>query len=223
MVLVALAVGSSPAAAELVILRGGEFIKAESHHLKRGATEVSIDLRSGGTLTLPIGRVERIVADEVPDDSPTPSSSFPIHFAPQQAVPATPYGSLIYRLAREEALNPELVAAVVRVESDFDPGALSDKGARGLLQLMPATAARFGVRAGQLYDPLMNLRAGTRYLSWLARHFDNDLPRMLAAYNAGEATVKRYRGIPPFRETRNYIRRIYASLGVVADPPLPGR
>lgn len=216
-------VGAVSAQAELVILRGGEVIHAKAHRLENAGSKMELDLRSGGMLTLSIGRVERIVDDEVPDVSSTPSFSVRTHFSPGQPVPSTPYGSLIFRLARDHGLNPALVAAIVRVESDFDPSALSNKGARGLLQLMPATAARFGVAEGQLYDPRHNLEAGVTYLASLVKRFDGDLPKALAAYNAGEAMVKRYGGVPPFRETRDYIRRVYASLGAGSVPALAGK
>lgn len=221
--LVAGTIGGGPAWAELVILRGGDVVRAKAHRLEDAGSKIQLDLRSGGLLTLSIDRVERIVDDEVPDDSSTPSFPVPIHFASGQAVPSTPYGNLIYQLARDHSLNPALVAAVVHVESNFDPSALSNKGARGLLQLMPATAARFGVAESQLYDPRHNLEAGVTYLAWLVKRFEGDLPRVLAAYNAGEAMVKRYGGIPPFRETRNYIRRVYASLGAGTAPALAGK
>ncbi len=218
-----MAVGAATAHAELVILRGGEVVKARAHRLEDGGAKIELDLRSGGMLTLSIDRVERIVDDEIPDELATPAFAVPVHFAPTQAVPQTPYGELIYRLARKHALNPALIAAVVRVESGFDPRALSNKGARGLLQLMPATAERFGVAERQLYDPRPNLEAGVTYLAWLARRFKDNLPRMLAAYNAGESIVERYGGIPPFHETRSYIRRVYATLGVGPVPSLAGR
>jgi soluble lytic murein transglycosylase-like protein len=121
---------------------------------------------------------------------------------------------LIFETARRHGVNPELVAALVRAESAFDPAALSHKGARGLMQLMPATARRFGVSPIESYDPGRNLEAGTRYLAWLLVRFDGDVVRALAAYNAGEGTVERYGGVPPYRETRTYIRRIYATLGL---------
>ncbi|HEX6863078.1 MAG TPA: lytic transglycosylase domain-containing protein, partial [Thermoanaerobaculia bacterium] len=92
--------------------------------------------------------------------------------------------------------------------------AVSHKGARGLMQLMPATAQRFGVRKEQLFDPKHNLEAGVRYLSWLMDQFPTDLAKILAAYTAGEGAVARYKGIPPYRETQNYVRRIFTNLGL---------
>jgi soluble lytic murein transglycosylase-like protein len=82
---------------------------------------------------------------------------------------------------------------------------------------MPATAARFGVVGDALFDPASNLDAGARYLKWLRERFAGDLPKMLAGYNAGEGTVERYDGVPPFRETRDFIRRIYSFLGAAAS------
>jgi soluble lytic murein transglycosylase-like protein len=111
-------------------------------------------------------------------------------------------------------MNPRLVAAMVRCESAFDPYATSPRGAQGLMQLMPATAERFGVAPVELHDPARNLEAGVRYLRWLADRFDNDLPKVLAAFNSGEGTVDRYSGVPPYRETQDYVRRVYAQLGL---------
>ncbi len=104
-------------------------------------------------------------------------------------------------------------------ESSFRADAVSPKGARGLMQLMPATAERFGVSAAEVHDPVRNLDAGARYLRWLADRFDDRLDLVLAAYNAGEGTVARYRGGPPYRETRTYLGRIYARLGLPAPEP----
>ena len=134
-------------------------------------------------------------------------------FEAEATVPDTPFGELIFAAAERAGVHPLLVAAVVRAESAFDARAVSVKGARGLMQLMPATAERFGVRADWLFDPEKNLEAGTRYLAWLADRFPGDLRRVLAAYNAGEGEVERYAaaphdGVPPYRETRDYVRRV---------------
>jgi soluble lytic murein transglycosylase-like protein len=116
---------------------------------------------------------------------------------------------LIARAAREQNLRPELVHAVIRAESAYRSDAISSKGAVGLMQLMPATAERFGVTDRR--DPAQNLRGGTTYLRELLVMFDNDLQLALAAYNAGENAVIRHgRKIPPYAETREYVRRVIA-------------
>jgi hypothetical protein len=119
---------------------------------------------------------------------------------------------LVNKLAPQYELNPDLVLAVVAAESNFNPRALSPKNARGLMQLIPQTATRFGVR--DIWDPEQNLRGGMAYLRWLLGYFNDDLRLALAAYNSGEQTVDKYGGIPPYPETRNYVRRITESLNL---------
>ena len=125
---------------------------------------------------------------------------------PKSRLDRTRIESLVRVLAPEYELDPELVLAVIQAESNFNPRARSHKGAIGLMQLMPATAKRFGVK--NIQDPLQNLQGGMAYLQWLNRHFDGQLKLILAAYNAGENAVKRYRGIPPYRETQHYVKKI---------------
>lgn len=129
------------------------------------------------------------------------------------------YRPLIDDVARQHALDPMLIHAVVQVESAYRPEAVSGKGAVGLMQLMPATAARFGQTA--LYDPRANLQAGAAYLDWLMNRFGGRLDLALAAYNAGEGAVARYgNAIPPYAETRDYVRKVmahYAGLKGEAD------
>mgnify|MGYP003573965197 FL=1 len=120
--------------------------------------------------------------------------------------------TLVRKLAPQYGLDPRLVLAVVEVESSFNPKALSPKNAQGLMQLIPKTAARFGVK--DVWNPEQNLRGGMAYLRWLLEHFGGDLRLSLAAYNAGEQAVRRYGGIPPYRETRNYVRRISERVNV---------
>jgi soluble lytic murein transglycosylase-like protein len=114
-------------------------------------------------------------------------------------------------VAPEYRLEPALVLAVMAAESNFDPAAVSPKNAQGLMQLIPETARRFGVR--NVLDPAQNIRGGMAYLRWLLAYFEGDLSLALAAYNAGEGAVERYLGVPPFAETRNYVLKILVSLG----------
>ena len=117
----------------------------------------------------------------------------------------TKYDALIDRYALEFGVDPVLVRAVIQVESDFNPMCVSRKGARGLMQLIPETARRYGINS--VFDPEQNIRAGVHYLSDLLQLFNNDLPRALAAYNAGENAVLKYAGIPPYNETMTYVKR----------------
>ncbi len=109
-------------------------------------------------------------------------------------------------LAPRYKLDPALVLAVIRAESNFNPQAKSPKNAQGLMQLIPATAKRFAV--SDAWDPLQNIRGGMAYLRWLLDHFDGDEALALAGYNAGENAVRRYKGIPPYPETRSYVKRV---------------
>jgi soluble lytic murein transglycosylase len=120
-----------------------------------------------------------------------------------------PYGSIIYREAKRYGLPPELVAAVVEAESDFRPKLLSNRNAHGLMQLIPSTGQLMG--ATDLFDPADNVRAGARYLRYLHDHFRGDQTLVLAAYNAGPGTVRQFGGIPPYRETQNYLARVNRS------------
>ncbi|HEY7216570.1 MAG TPA: lytic transglycosylase domain-containing protein [Thermoanaerobaculia bacterium] len=211
----------APARAELVILTDGNVMKVASFEATGDVARLTYP--SGGRLSMPITRVERVVDDEVvPEPEPPPvvaeelrETAIPLRFEEAQAkIPEGPYGDMIFDAARRHSVNPQVVAALIGAESAGNPRAVSHKGARGLMQLMPATAERFGTRKEKLYDPKENLEAGIRYLSWLAEQFPNDLAKVLAAYNAGENAVVRYGGIPPYRETRNYVRRIYSTLGL---------
>lgn len=114
----------------------------------------------------------------------------------------------VIREARRYRLDPRLVLAVMRVESNFDVRARSPKNAHGLMQLIPETAARFNVR--DIYDPLENIRGGMAYLRWLLAYYGGNVQYALAAYNAGEGAVDRHRGIPPYAETISYVQRIRA-------------
>ncbi len=166
------------------------------------AAEVQVKVRADGT---------KVIVNETPSQRATRTS-------PElQRVPA---GSEISRLieyhARHQGLSPRLVQAVVQVESGYNPKALSRKGAMGLMQLMPDTAALLGVE--DAYNPEQNIRGGTRYLRRQLDRFSGDVTLALAAYNAGPTAVSRYDGVPPYRETRNYISRV---LRLYRDGPPP--
>ncbi|XSG85699.1 MAG: transglycosylase SLT domain-containing protein [Methylohalobius sp. ZOD2] len=122
-------------------------------------------------------------------------------------------------IAPQFMVDPELVLAVINAESAFDPNALSAKNARGLMQLIPATAKRFGVR--NVWNPVENIKGGSAYLNWLLRRFKGNVRLTLAAYNAGENTIQKYQGIPPYKETQNYVRKIIATYGKTRHPIPP--
>ena len=117
-----------------------------------------------------------------------------------------PFGSLIYSEAKKNNLPPELVAAVAHTESKFQPTARSGAGAIGLMQLIPKTGRWLG--ASNLTDPAQNIMAGAKYLRYLTDRFNGDQQKAIAAYNAGEGAVRRFGGVPPYRETRNYVQRV---------------
>lgn len=121
-------------------------------------------------------------------------------------VKSMPYGDLIHRKAEKYDVDPALVAAVIEQESRFKSRARSHVGAKGLMQLMPRTGRWMGAR--DLYDPEQNVDAGVKYIKYLHKRFDGNLKKTLAAYNAGEGNVKRYGGIPPFRETQTYVKKV---------------
>ena len=125
---------------------------------------------------------------------------------------------LITRIGEQEGIDPRFIHAVIWQESKYHPTARSHAGAQGLMQLMPATAKRFGCR--NPHDPAENITAGTRYLSWLLKRFEGDVELALAGYNAGEGSVDKYNGIPPYRETRNYVKIISSRYGNDRHPVL---
>lgn len=118
------------------------------------------------------------------------------------------HAQMVQKLAPRFSVDPRLALAIVRTESNFDASARSPKNALGLMQLIPDTAERFGVR--DALDPEQNIRGGLAYLRWLLQHFKGDVALAAAAYNAGEGNVARYKGVPPFAETQEYVRRVLA-------------
>jgi hypothetical protein len=154
----------------------------------------------------------------------SPSPILPVQVAapPEPVRAATvvlapkPILDLVRKIAPVYRVPLPLVLAIIEAESNFNSTAVSPKNAQGLMQLIPETALRFKVK--DAFDPAQNVRGGTAYLRWLLAYFEGDVALVAAAYNAGERTVERYRGVPPYDETRAYVRRILASVGPVAQP-----
>jgi hypothetical protein len=125
---------------------------------------------------------------------------------------------IIFRAGEQSGIDPRFIHAVIKQESKYDPKAVSAAGAQGLMQLMPATAKRFGLK--DPFDPAANVAAGTKYLKWLLERFDGDVSLALAGYNAGEGSVDKYKGVPPYGETQNYVKRIVSNYGKTYHPVL---
>ena len=186
---------AEPARAEYAVLRSGQRLHVTGYE-RLGAT-VLLQL-GGGRVELP---AEDIVAIEPEDRFPAP---------PKPAALKVPYGEMILAAAQKHGMEAELIASVIAVESNFNPRAVSRKQARGLMQLLPEIAARLAVQ--DVFDPAQNIDAGTRYLKELLQKYNQDLALALAAYNAGPDRVHQYQGVPPFPETRNYVRRVTRTL-----------
>lgn len=123
---------------------------------------------------------------------------------------------LVMNLAPQFQVEPQLALAIIAAESNFNSLALSPKNAQGLMQLIPATSLRFNVK--NPFDPAQNIRGGLTYLRWLLAYFEGDVALVAAAYNAGEGKVERYKGVPPYQETRAYVQRILKAVGAAAHP-----
>jgi soluble lytic murein transglycosylase-like protein len=184
----------------LAVLHNGFTIRHARREHAHGLLRLYLSHDGRSYVELPAADVARFERQPLPAPPP----------AAEPAVPAAPAGvhTLIEQAARRHRLDPDLIASVVAAESAFDPRAVSPKGARGLMQLMPSTAAELGLRLEDIFEPAANLEAGTRYLRGLLDLYRGDLARALAAYNAGPERVARHRGIPPFPETRAYVARV---------------
>lgn len=198
----AVAFVSPPASAELVFLSSGRTLSVKSH-VELGDT-IQLNLRTGGQVQCDRSLVSRIEPDEVPYPERQPKAAAADQERWTSSLGDVPYADLIENLAAAHGVDPGLVKALIKVESGYKVRARSRRGAMGLMQIMPATARQYSVR--NPYDPKANLEAGIAHLASLLSRFDVSVA--LAAYNAGEAAVRRFGGVPPYRETRDYVRRI---------------
>ncbi|HEV8237631.1 MAG TPA: lytic transglycosylase domain-containing protein [Gemmatimonadaceae bacterium] len=210
---------AAPAQAELVFFAGGQTMSVKAHRSE--GDRLVLSLRGGGELVCDAALIARIAPDEVPYPEPdssgirdlgfgTRAGSNPESRIPSPLVDAAPYGALIDKVAARHGVPARLVRAVIAVESAGQPQARSPKGAMGLMQLMPQTARQYTV--ANPYDPATNIEAGVQHLRNLLDRFP--LAEALAAYNAGEAAVQRFGGIPPFPETERYVSRILRLAGL---------
>jgi hypothetical protein len=203
---------AAPASAEIVFLTSGRTLSVKDHRLD--GESIVLTLRGGGEVTCDKSIVEKIVPDEVPhpepvvEQAPVPKAGLSVEDA-QSLLNVTPYGEIISAMSEAHGVNPLLVRALIQVESNYKPRARSSKGAMGLMQLMPQTAREYNLR--NPYDPKSNIEAGIKRLKSLIDRWGVELA--LAAYNAGEAAVARFNGVPPYRETQSYVSRILALAG----------
>lgn len=204
---------AAPAFAEIVYLGANRTLSVKSHRVE--GDFIILTMRDGGEVTCDKSLIQKIVPDEVPYVDPKIQASVPQNpeGGPTAAglMAGTPYGEVIAAVSEAHGVDPMLVRALIQVESNYRPRALSHKGAMGLMQLMPATARAYKVR--NPYDPKANIAAGVKHLKGLIDRL-GDTTMALAAYNAGEAAVKKFNGVPPYRETRNYVSRILSLAGI---------
>jgi hypothetical protein len=211
---VALLVGASATSlrAELIVFSDGRVTKAVGYAVD--GDEVEVRLRGGGSYRVDVSLVERIVEDEVEVSEVEVRSvgsdekvAYDLSYKDERKpLFSSAYDAIIQAEAKKHGVDAALVSAVIRAESNYEPRALSRKGARGLMQLMPATAKRLEVR--KPFDPASNVAGGVRYLKELAERFHHRPELVLAAYNAGERAVETYGGVPPYRETIGYVKKI---------------
>ena len=198
-----LAAVSSGARADYFVMRSGARLAVNSYQLLGERYRVQI---KGGTAEIAASDVVAIEPEEI---------FIP---APRMPLSQAPYGQLIQTAAQKYGVDADLVFSVITAESNFNPSAVSRRGARGLMQLLPSTAARLGVK--DIFDPGQNIDAGTRYLRELLTLYQGDLVLTVAAYNAGPGALQKYGRVPPYRETQSYIRairRTYAQRKSKAD------
>lgn len=193
--IVTLTMLTSVARADYAVLRSGERLHITGY-VRQGANDLLYV--QGGSIVVPASDIVRFDPEDV--------------FAPAPHRPALdgPFAKQIRIAAAQNDVDAQLISSVISTESDFQPRAVSPKHAMGLMQLMPRTATRYAVH--NAFDPTQNISAGTRYLKQLLDQYHGNVSLALAAYNAGPERVTQYGGVPPFPETRNYIRRVKAKL-----------
>ncbi len=205
-------------AAELAILRNGFTIRHERRQVIGPTTRLFLGADNSSFMDVPTAEITgyekdlslpaTVIPEALPSVAPNAAQSASLKPPVKAPVipPAAPLSDVVNSASATYHLDPDLVNSVIHAESGFNAHAVSPKGARGLMQLMPQTAGNLGVN--DAFDPLDNVTGGTRYLRELLERYNFDLVKALAAYNAGPQRVEQYKGVPPFRETRAYVARI---------------
>ena len=215
--IVALLAAAAPASAEIVFLSSGRTLSVKAHRID--GDNIILTLRSGGEVTCKKDLIAKVEPDEVPYIDPDavkpqdPATTTPVDAdQDDSSLDGTPYGEIIAAASEAQGVNPMLVRALIQVESKFRPTARSRKGAMGLMQLMPSTAREYNVR--NPFEPKANIEAGIKHLKTLIDRFGSSVELALAAYNAGPGAVEKFNGVPPYRETRDYVSRILSLAGL---------
>ena len=211
--------GSSAGATDLVVFEDGRGLRVSGFELAEGLARLTLE--DGGELGVPVSSImaiERAIDAEDPPPTEDPSRGIAaaaivndLRANEKWRRAAGRYADVIAEAADHNALDRALLAAVAKVESNFNPYAVSPRGACGILQLMPKTAKRFGVN--NVFDAAQNIDGGARYLRWLLDHFNGRVDLALAGYNAGEGAVDRHHGVPPFAETEWYVLKVLDHAG----------
>ena len=224
MVLLVLWAGSTASATDLVVFEDGRGLRVSGFTLNEGLARLTLE--DGGELGVPMSSIVAIErAIDAQDQEPAEDLGRGIAAAAlvndlrvneKWRKAAGRYADAIAQAADRNALDRALLAAIAKVESNFNAFAVSPRGAAGILQLMPGTAKRFGVK--NVFDATQNIDGGARYLRWLLDRFDGQVDLALAGYNAGEGAVDRHHGIPPFAETEWYVIKVLDHVGRTGPP-----
>jgi soluble lytic murein transglycosylase-like protein len=193
--------------AEYVVLRSGQRLSVTGYQIVGDKYRLQMN---GGFVEVPVSEVLAIEPEEV-------FTPIIVPVKPAALGANAQFGQFIQAASKRFHVDADLISSVIAIESNYNPKAVSRKNARGLMQLIPGTASRFGVQ--NIFDPRENIDAGTRYLGELLHRYDNDLILALAAYNAGPQRVGKYGRVPPFPETMSYVRRVKRSYDQRKVPP----
>jgi hypothetical protein len=228
--------------ADLAVLRNGNSIRHERRQIVGAVTRLYLSESSSGYIDIPTDQIERFEFDtapppvavapqsssasasvqKVPTPLPTPTALNP-QASVSPRIDAASIGEVVGGAGERHQIDPDFINSVIRAESGFNNRAVSKKGAQGLMQLMPQTASQLGV--ANSFDPNANVEGGTKYLRELLEKYNFDVPKALAAYNAGPKRVDQYRGVPPYYETQAYVARIIRDFNrrKLAENPLLGQ